>query len=63
MEKTDHKPIVKFEIVSAKEKIDTIPKGTRGTVVHVYEPNRMYEVEFIQDNVSTCKTVSRSQIE
>jgi|UniRef100_A0A832G7G0 hypothetical protein len=43
------KEIKLFDLVSLKENVANPPlfKGMIGTVIHIYKPNRLYEVEFI----------------
>ena len=40
-----------------------MPKGSVGTVVHVYENKDAYEVEFIVNDSSVVETVSINQID
>lgn len=54
-----------YDVVISKEKLsDNIPKGTLGTVLLVYGCNNEYEVEFVDDNLSTLDilTVSGEKI-
>jgi len=51
------------EVVCASTNIEKIPLGTIGTVVHKYNDNKYYEVEFIVNGKSVVKTVSDQQIE
>lgn len=50
-------------IVVASSKISKVPKGSIGTVVHVYENKDAYEVEFIVNDSSVVETVSINQID
>ena len=53
----------KHDIVVSTSKINIIPKGTIGTIVHVYgHIPGLYEVEFIINNSSLVETVSDNQI-
>ena len=49
-----------FDIVLLKEKVDNIPKGSQGTIVHCYNSN-FFEVEFIE--VNKVITVKKNEIE
>jgi len=57
------KSINEYAIVVANTKISKVPKGSIGTVVHVYENKDAYEVEFIVNDSSIVETVSSKQIE
>ena len=57
------KTINEYAIVVASSKISNVPKGSIGTVVHVYENKDAYEVEFIVDNSSIVETVTGNQID
>ena len=51
------------DIVVSTSKINVVPKGTIGTIVHVYgHIPGLYEVEFIINNLSIVETVSDNQI-
>lgn len=56
------KLINEHALVIANSKISKVPKGTIGTVVHVYENNNAYEVEFIVKDKSFVETVTNDQI-
>ena len=47
-------PYPELAVVKLKRKVGGIPRGTTGTIVHVYEntvtDNALYEVEFIDIN-------------
>lgn len=51
------------DIVVAKTKIKNIPKGTAGTVIHIYDNGNAFEVEFIVKDSSVVERVSNNQIE
>lgn len=56
-----------LEVVISKSNIPTVPKGTIGTVVHVYRRDMkgvpdLYEVEFIVNELSVVETVLSNQI-
>ena len=57
------KTINEYAIVVASSKISNVPKGSIGTVVHVYENKDAYEVEFIVNDSSVVETVSINQID
>jgi len=57
------KTINEYAIVVASSKISKVPKGSIGTVVHVYENKDAYEVEFIVNDSSVVETVSINQID
>lgn len=57
------KSINEYALVVANTKIAEVPKGTVGTVVHVYDNGNAYEVEFIVNDSSIVETVSNKQIE
>jgi len=57
------KSINEYALVVASFKISKVPKGSIGTVVHVYENKDAYEVEFILNDSSVVETVSGNQIE
>jgi len=57
------KRINEYAIVVASSKISNVPKGSIGTVVHVYENNVAYEVEFMVNDSSVVETVSINQID
>lgn len=57
------KTINEYAIVVASTKISNVPKGSIGTVVHVYENKDAYEVEFIVNDSSVVETVSINQID
>jgi hypothetical protein len=57
------KTINEYAIVVASSKISNVPKGSIGTVVHVYENKDAYEVEFIVNDSSIVETVSSNQID
>jgi hypothetical protein len=57
------KSINEYALVIANTKISKVPKGSIGTVVHVYENKDAYEVEFIVNDSSIVETVSSNQIE
>jgi hypothetical protein len=57
------KSINEYDLVVANTKISKVPKGTIGTVVHIYENGNAYEVEFIVNDSSIVETVSSNQIE
>ncbi|WP_169704792.1 DUF4926 domain-containing protein [Runella slithyformis] len=57
------KTINEYDIVVASSKISNVPKGSIGTVVHVYENKDAYEVEFIVNDSSVVETVSINQID
>lgn len=57
------KSISQHALVISNTKISKVPKGTVGTVVHVYENGDAYEVEFIVNDSSIVETVSNNQIE
>jgi len=57
------KSINEYALVVANTKISKVPKGTVGTVVHIYDNGNAYEVEFIVNNSSIIETVSSNQIE
>jgi len=57
------KKINEYAIVVASTKISNVPKGSIGTVVHVYENKDAYEVEFIVNDSSVVETVSINQID
>ena len=56
-------PIAIFDIVVARKIIsNSVPKCAFGTVVHVYDDWKSYEVEFIVNGLSVVETVSIDQI-
>ncbi len=57
------KTINEHAIVVASSKISNVPKGSIGTVVHIYENKDVYEVEFIVNDSSVVETVSINQID
>jgi hypothetical protein len=57
------KSINEYALVIANSKISKVPKGSVGTVVHVYENKDAYEVEFIVNDSSIVETVSSNQID
>lgn len=57
------KTINEYAIVVASSKISNVPKGSIGTVVHVYENKDAYEVEFIVNDSSVVEKVSINQID
>jgi hypothetical protein len=57
------KSIREYAIVIASTKLSNVPKGTVGTVVHVYENKGIYEVEFTLNESSVIEKVSINQIE
>lgn len=57
------KSINEYALVVANSKISKVPKGSVGTVVHVYENKDAYEVEFIVNDSSIVETVSSNQID
>jgi len=57
------KSINESALVVANTKISKVPKGSIGTVVHVYENKDAYEVEFIVNDSSIVETVFSNQIE
>ncbi len=57
------KSINEYTLVVANTQISKVPKGTIGTVVHIYDNGNAYEVEFILNNSSIVETVSNNQIE
>ncbi len=57
------KSINQNTLVVANSKISKVPKGSVGTVVHVYENKDAYEVEFIVNDSSIVETVSSNQID
>ena len=52
-----------YDMVVAKTKIKNIPKGTSGSVVHIYNNGNAFEVEFILKDSSIVETVLNNQIE
>ena len=52
-----------FFSIIINTKISKVPKGSIGTVVHVYENKDAYEVEFMVNDSSIVETVSSNQIE
>jgi len=57
------KSIREYAIVIANTQLSNVPKGTVGTVVHVYENKGIYEVEFLINNLSVVETVTSNQID
>jgi hypothetical protein len=57
------KSINEYALVVANSKISKVPKGSVGTVVHVYENKDAYEVEFMVNDSSIVETVSSNQID
>jgi hypothetical protein len=57
------KSINEYALVVANSNISKVPKGSMGTVVHVYENKDAYEVEFIVNNSSIVETVSSNQVD
>jgi hypothetical protein len=57
------KSINEYALVVANSKISKVPKGSIGTVVHVYKNRDAYEVEFIVNDSSVVETVSSNQID
>jgi len=49
--------------VVANSKISKVPRGSVGTIVHVYENKDAYEVEFTVKDSSVVETVSSNQID
>ena len=54
--------INEHEIVMTTDTIAAIPKGTSGTVVHIYADGKAYEVEFIIKGKSIVETALSTQI-
>ena len=52
-----------YDIVVAKTKIKDVPKGTSGSVVHIYDNGNAFEVEFVLKDSSIVATVLNNQIE
>jgi hypothetical protein len=42
--------------------IGEIPVGTMGTVVHIYEKGKAYEVEFVTDDSNIVETLLSNEI-
>lgn len=64
--KSDHtkEPTIgEHELIVTTAKLGTVPKGTVGTVVHIYPNGDAFEVEFIVGGVNVVETVLRTQIE
>ncbi len=55
--------IKEHEIVKATTNIANVPKGTTGTVIHVYANGGAYEVEFILNGTSFVETALKNQVE
>lgn len=55
-----------FDLVYLTEDIATPPlrKGTAGTIVHIYKPDRLFEVEFLNADGDTIGliTVEKNQV-
>lgn len=51
-----------YSIVIARENIGSIPKGSEGTVVHVYNKGQAFEIEFIVSGSNIVETVMKNQI-
>ena len=49
-------------MVIATSKIGEVPEGSVGSVVHVYDKGRAYEVEFIVKGSSFVETAMGNQI-
>ncbi len=54
--------IKEHEMVVSTAQINNVPKGSIGTVVHVYPTNDAYEVEFIIAGESIVETALKTQI-
>jgi len=54
--------IAEHAIVIATGSIGNVPEGSIGTVVHIYDQGRGYEVEFIVNDSSVIATVLSNQI-
>lgn len=52
-----------YEMVVAKSNIKNIPKGTVGSIVHIYDNGKAFEVEFRLKDSSVVETVLNNQIE
>ena len=62
-ESTEISEIEEHDLVLATSQIENIPAGTLGTVVHIYEDAKAYEVEFIVNDSSIVETALGNQIE
>jgi len=49
--------IVEYAMVIATSKIGKVPEGSVGSVVHIYDQGKAYEVEFIVGGSSFVETV------
>ncbi|MEJ7823650.1 MAG: hypothetical protein WKF85_15100, partial [Chitinophagaceae bacterium] len=52
-----------YDVVVAKAGIKSIPKGTVGSVVYIYDNGNAFEVEFMLKDSSAVETVLNNQIE
>ena len=48
-----------YDIVCLKEDISTPPlrKGTAGTIIYVYKPNKLFEIDFVSKEGGTFASV------
>ena len=51
------------DIVVLKVDLPNVPKGTHGTVVHVYSEGKAYIVEFLVGKTSELATLVNDQLE
>ncbi len=55
-----------FDLISLREDIQNPPivKGMVGTVIHIYKPNKLFEIEFIAKNGETFASIilERNQV-
>ena len=62
-EETENNPeIAEHAMVIATSKIGEVPEGSIGSVVHVYDKGKAYEVEFIVNGSSFVETAMGDQI-
>lgn len=54
--------IAEHDMVIAESNIGTVPEGSIGSVVHIYDHGKAYEVEFIVNGSSIVETAMRTQI-
>ena len=52
-----------YDVVIAKRILDDVPKGSKGTILIVYENGDNYEVEFIDDNGETINVLTVNEID
>ena len=54
-----------YDTVILKDNVETMSKGAKGTIVEIWEPNHLFEVEFLDENGQflALLTLTETQIE